>query len=349
MVQPLIRLRDKGGESEIKAVRPQSDWGTPDARSFDPRAMELRNSWQQYAKMVLCLNAYPNGITLSLHNLGELSEPGRDKSSQTEGEPGADKSENPRESAAGFNLRFRDTRDYQLPAGRYFLYKENYAEALESHLSQLKRAGDLESTVIYFGLASDPFLALHKKFDVTTKCVALLEKYRPAKVVFQTRSPLVISILPTLKNLGERAAVSLAVETISERAVQRYMPGMPRIGERLITADGLRKQGIKVHLQVSPILPYGDPKRDVWDFAEVLDRHADYVTFSCLASGKESDERALKNLPIAQKLTADGQHFYLRPHCYQYVYLALKALHPEKLLLPVKRPVKASQLSLFAA
>ena len=61
------------------------------------------------------------------------------------------------------------------------------------------------------------------------------------------------------------------------------------------------------------------------------------------------DEKQLKALPVAQKLEADKQFFWLRPHCYQYVYQAVRNLAPEKLVLPVKRPAPPSQLKLFAA
>jgi DNA repair photolyase len=318
---------------------------------FDPAAPELLTSWSSAADVIYCVNTYPNGITLSVHSnlpaAGKAAQPAE----QTEGATSTAQRQKSGEKFAAqqFHLRVRDTRDYQLPAGKYFLHRENYAAALEMHFSQLHKDGRLNSTAVYFGTTTDPFLSLHKKFDVTMACIALLERYVPGQVIFQTRSPMIISVLPALKALGERCVVAMPVETISEKAMSRYLPGKPRIGERLIAADGLRRQGIRVNLQASPILPYGDAKRDAWDFAEILERHADYITFGCLASGSEADEKQLKNLPIAQRLSADRQFFWLRPQCYQYVYQALKTLAPEKLMLPVKKPHSPGQLNLFAA
>jgi len=317
------------------------------ANPFDPQAAELQTTWSSFAPVILCLNTYPNGITLSVHQNSALDIPPVEK-----------KGEEPANCGQGvvgfapqqFHLRFRDTRDYQLPTGKYFLHRENFLTALEGHLSQLRKSGLLSDTVLYFGTTTDPFLSLHKKFDVTMGVMELFERYVPGRTVFQTRSPMIISVLPALKALGDKAVVVMPVESISERAISRYTPGKPKIGERLVAAEGLRRQGVKVNLSVSPILPYGDPKRDAWDFAEVLERHADYITFGALASGQESDEKQLKSFPVAQKLESDEQYYFLRPHCFQYVYQAVKALSPEKLQLPVKRSAAvAAQLKLFAA
>jgi len=316
--------------------------------SFDPSAPELQTTWSTYAGLIICVNTYPNGITLSYHSNPESvsdEKPQEESAPDPEGEKCAAAKFMPQQ----FHLRCRDTRDYQLPVGRYFLHRENYAAAFENQLSQLRKSGMLGATVLYFGTTNDPFLSLHKKFDVTMACMELLERYVPGMTVFQTRSPMIISVLPALKALGEKSIVSMPIESISEKAIARYTPGKPRIGERLVAAEGLRRQGVRVNLMASPVLPYGDAKRDAWDFAEVLDRHGDYITFGCLATGAESDEKQLKSFPIAQKLESDKQYFWLRPHCYQYVYQAVKAIAPEKLILPVKKPVAPSQLKLFAA
>lgn len=300
---------------------------------FDPMCSELQTSWSSFAESVYCLNVYPNGITISSHN---------NLSSAEENEPS-------KFSPQQFQLRLKETSTYQLAEGKYLLYKENYKTALEMILLRLQKTGKLQSSVWYFGTASDPFLNFHKKFDVIIGCLELLQKYVPQKLVFQTRSPMIISILGALKYLGEKAVAVVALETLSEKVIARYTPGLPRIGERLLAADGLRRQGIPVNLQVSPLLPYGDAKRDAWDFAEILEKHADYVTFGCLATGDEQDEKQLKLIPLAQKLAVDQQYYWLRPYSYQYLFQAIRAVSPQKLLLPVKPYVAPQQLKLFAA
>lgn len=307
---------------------------------FNQNAPELTRTWHSYAPATLCLNTYPNGITFSLHTATKPIRSGEKPAPEADALPW---------HPSQFHLRFKDTKNYLLPAGKYFLYKESYIEAVEQRLKTLKEQGLLSSAVLYFGVTSDPFASFHKKFDITMNCLQLLETYRPRRVVVQTRSPMVISALPTLKALGDRAVVAMPLETRLERSVQRYTPGQPKISERLVAAAGLRRQGITVNLVASPILPYGDIYRDAWDFADLLDKHADYITLGCLAYGKPAQESSLKALPVARKLVADKNYRWLRPHAYRHLYFALQVLAPEKLLLPVKPEESTAQLSLFAA
>lgn len=312
---------------------------------FDPTATSLQLGWSSYAKTVCCVNAYPNGITLSVHSnrLSGEGEAAEENLDVDENQPSA------KYSPQQFYLRFRDTRDYQLPVGKYFLYRDNFAQAFEQHLSQLHKSGELASTVFYFGTTSDPFMSFQKKFDTTMTCLELLEQYKPGFVVVQTRSPMIISALPLLKMMGEKVVVGIPVETTSESMVQRYMPGQPKISERLVSANGLRRQGIPVNLIVSPVLPYGDFSRDAWTFAELLEQHADYVTFGCLASGDPAEEVQLKELPVAKKLVADKHYRWLRPYAYKNVYYALTLTAPDKLTLPVQALNRSNQLNLFEA
>ena len=317
--------------------------------NFEGNAAELVTTWSSHAEVICCINSYGNGITLSLHPGLQV---GVNSASGCETGAGSGDSKSAlmkRYLPNQFHLRFRDTRDYQMPDGKYFLYRKEVRAALEHQLSQLNQRGLLAATVVYFGTVTDPFAVFHKKFDVTTACLEILGQYRPSKLVIQTRSPMVIAALPTFKQLGDQSVAVIPVETHLERSVVRYTPGLPRISERLIAAQGLRRQGVAVNIAVSPVLPYGDSYRDAWDFAELINRHADYITFGCLADGSEANEKQLKNLPIAQRLAADQQFRWLRPHAYRHVYQALLSLAPDKLLLPVRAPIKPSQLALFAA
>ncbi|MCB0360321.1 MAG: hypothetical protein KDD44_11820 [Bdellovibrionales bacterium] len=321
-----VETGDRGGGAEPTEVS---------GSQFDPNEKELVTGWASYASNAVCINTYPNGITISVHD--DLFRPGETVSEARSIRPHQ------------FYLRLKDTKEYQLPHGRYYLYREHYREALERRLQQLHEQGILKSSVVYFGTISDPFSSFHKKFDITMSCLELLEHYRPERVVVQTRSPMVISALPVLKSLGEAGVVGIPIESRLERALLRYAPGLPKLGERLIAADGLRKQGITVNLVASPILPYGDMYRDAWDFAALLDAHADYISVGCLAGSRAEEEHRLKSLPVVKKLVADKQYRCLRPHAYRHVYFALKVLAPEKLVLPVRDRRGPRQLAMFAA
>lgn len=318
--------------------------GEKEQEYFHPEAEELTRTWHKEATSVLGVNVYPNGITLFVHDKA-IGAPAKE---QAEGDAGG-KVLCPRIIPSQYHLRSRDTREYLLPQGKYYLYKDNYVSGLERRLSLLREQGKLENTVIYFGITSDPFFNFQRKFDVTMAALNLFEQFRPGLLVLQTRSPLVISALPTLKFLAENAVVAMPIESRLESVIARYTPGQPKIAERLLAADGLRKQGIMVNLVVSPVLPYGEVHRDAWEFAEMLQDHANYITFGCLAQGSSDDELQLRNLPIARKLVADRQYRFLRPYAFRGLYYACKVLSPEKLLLPLMKRHEKTQLSLFAA
>lgn len=294
---------------------------------FNPEAPELSGSWHKGFQNILCVNAYPNGISVSSHE--------QDKKSSFD--------------SWQFHLRLRDTREFRLPQGKYSLYREDIKEALSRHLAAYHRAGTLDRTIVYFGTTSDAFISFQKRFEVTMACLEIFEKFKPGQLVVQTRSPMVISALPILKHLGERASVVIPVESTSDDSVKRYSPGQPRISERFVAASGLRRQGICVNLLVSPVLPYGDFYRDAWNFAELLDSYGDFVTFGSLAYGRSGEERELREIGLAKKLAADKKFHYLRPYSFRNIFRALSVIAPEKLSLPAREAKTNNQLDLFAA
>lgn len=304
---------------------------------FNPEASDIATTWSSYASEIICVNPFQNGITLSIHKhtpLGEESESG----------------EQPvRYAKEQFHLRMKEMRDYRLAPGKYFMYKEGYAAALEEKFSQLEKQGRLVSSVVYFGTTADPFYAFHKKFNVTMTCLNLFEQYRPGLVVLQTRSPMAIAALPMLKGLEERAVAVVPIETHLDTMVQRYTPGQPKVADRLLAVNGLRAQGISVNICVSPVLPYGDFYKSAWDFADILARNADSVTLGSLSDGSEALERQMREMPLCRRMVADKQYRWLRPHAYRALYSALRQIAPDKLVLPIKKPGKPKQLDMFAA
>jgi len=317
----------------------QSDTVEISSASFDASSEELNRTWHSQASSIFCINVYSNGVTFSLH---------RNKSQSDEREV-EEATPQLKFGPTQFHLRLKETRDYLAPEGRYYLFKKEPLAALEKKLALLHEQGVLAGSVCYFGSVNDPFLAFHRKFDLTMACMELLERYRPGLLVVQTRSPMVISALPMLKSFGKRGMVVIPIETRLESAVARYSPGQPKIAERILAAQGIRRQGVEVNLSVSPILPYGDFHRDAWAFAELLQENADFVTFGCLASGGPEDEQKLRALDLSQRLVADRKFRLLRPHAYRHVYNVMAEIAPEKLLLPIRLSNKPAQLNLFAA
>lgn len=337
--------RDVGAGAKIPALDGLSDTSALTAdRSL---------TWSSYARSILVVNCYANGITVALHSNHYHTDT---NSSSVKHQTDAEADLQQKRSGSSkqylpcqFHLRLRDTRDYLQPSGRYFLYRDRYSHELERHLQELQQNKQLHSTVAYFGTVADPFHSFQKKFNVTMSCLALFERYRPLKVVVQSRSPMIVAALPLIKGFGDAGVVAIPIESRLDSAISRYTPGQPRIVERLKAADGLRLQGVQVQLIASPLLPYGDQNRHAWDFAELLDQHGDFIAVSPLATGDPAHENTLRELPIARLLVSDNQYRWLRPNCHLPLLRALQIVSPGKLSVPVTPFVEPSQLGLFAA
>ena len=277
------------------------------------------------AARILCMNVYMNGLTVSEHT-------------------------NP-ESVFfdSFHLRFKETKSLRIPDGRHFLFKEDIVQRLEEMLALQMSEGLLDDTVVYFGTISDPFLSFQSKFELTMSCLKLLERYSPARIVLQTRSPMVLSSIPILTNLLDRLVVAIPVETPVERVVRSLTPRQPKISERLLTCRELTRRGVSVCTQVSPILPYGKKAQDVWSFAEILADFSDRVHFGSVFYGLPGEQKEYGYLPFIEKLRSLSCEEFLRPYSFADLYRAVSVLSPN-MLKPFpsisKGPV---QLDFFAA
>ena len=292
----------------------------------------------QGSNFVAVLNSYPNGVSVSIHRPQDLR-----------GLPSFESLDRIHQYDPFF-LRTRDTRELGLPEGRFFVYRDSYRENLEKFFSTLKKKNILDTLTVYFGVTNDPFHGFHKKFEQTAACLEILEKYKPARVVIQSRSRMLLTCLPTLKMFGDSIFCVIPFETRLEKAISRYTPGQPRLEERLITAAGLRAQGIKITFCVSPLLPYGETSGDAWKFGEVLVRYSDNILIQSLCNGTRENELTLSKMAISQKLEADQQMIFLRPNVDSQLRAVIEKLSPSHLQIPeLKQASKDLQLKLFAA
>lgn len=272
------------------------------------------------------VDSFSNGIAFGQHKL--------------------DAAEDPRDY---YSLRIRDDSELVRLRSRYVLHRDNPLAELERQLMRLSTQGVLRSAVIYLGTTTDPFHPFAGKFDASMKFLELFMRYTPGKLIVQTRSPLVVIAMPVFRKLEHRAAVTIGVETPNEDAVARYTPGLPRFEERLKAASALRRFGIPVTLQVSPVLPYGDWRKDAAAFAEVLVEHGDCVYVRSITDGTERVERQIRSTPLAKRLAEDRKFHWLRPDTAVPLLNAVEALAPEKLKLPNLKNLGARQLDMFAA
>lgn len=248
-----------------------------------------------------------------------------------------------------FALRLQDQGEVVPLRSRYILNKTNPFHELESSLMSLSKQGVLRTARIYFGTTTDPFYPFEGKFDSSMRFLELFNRYTPGMLYLQTRSPLLVIAMPVLRKLGKHVAVTIGIETPSNEVVRRYTPGLPRIEERLKAASALRRFGVEVTLQVSPVLPYGDWKNDAEAFATMLAENGDYVFVQPLSDGTEKVERKVRQLPLAKKLSEDRRYHWLRLDAANPLITALEAIAPEKLEVPKRPHLEDRQLDMFAA
>lgn len=248
-----------------------------------------------------------------------------------------------------YHLRLIDGAELVKLRSRYVLEKVNPLSELERYLMRLSRQGVLGSATIYLGVGADPFFPFEGRFDASLKFLDIFRRYLPGLLVVQTRSPLVVIAMPVFKALGRHAAVTLGIETNSEEAIRLYTPGFPRLEERLKTARALRRFGVEVTLQVSPLIPYGDWREDAGKFAELLCEHGDYIYVRPLSDGSEASEKKVRSTLLAKALARDRKFHWLRPDAANPLISAIEKIAPDKLKTPDRKHLGDKQVKMFAA
>jgi hypothetical protein len=272
------------------------------------------------------VDSFGNGIAFGQHQLQEGQDP-RDY----------------------YGLHLKEDQEMIPLRSRYALHPKNPLQELEVHMQRLSRQGILRRSTIYFGVTTDPFYPFDGKFDASMRFLEIFQRYVPGQLVVQTRSPLLVIAMPIFTRLKQHAAVTIGIETPDENMVERYTPGLPRVEERLKTATALRRFGVEVTLQVSPLLPYGDWRKDAAGFAELLARHGDYVTVRPLSDGSGQRERLIKKTNMYTKIAEERKFHYLRPDAANPLITALEAIAPDKLKIPERPHLKCRQMKMFAA
>lgn len=216
---------------------------------------------------------------------------------------------------------------------------------LERHLQRLSARGELRRATVVFGVTTDPFHPFDEKFATSMKFLEMFDRYVPGRLVIQTRSPLVVIGLPMLKKVRETTYVSIGIETPLEEVSRRYSPDLPTVEERWKTVRALRRFGLRVGVQVSPMLPYGDWRKDAGSFAEKLCAEGDFVSVQSViqASGVSRP-----TTPLARRLAADRQFFWLRQDTQTPLLDSIARIDSSKLYHPAGLQPADPQLKLFA-
>jgi DNA repair photolyase len=228
---------------------------------------------------------------------------------------------------------------------RYVMKNGEPLGDLERHLQRLSARGELRRATVVFGVTTDPFHPFDEKFATSMKFLELFDRYVPGRLIIQTRSPLVVIGLPMLKKARESTYVTVGIETPVEEVARRYTPNLPTVEERWKTVRALKRFGLRVGVQVAPMLPYGDWRRDATGFAERLCKEADFVAIRSLIQVSGAPR---PSTPLARKLANDRNFFWLRQDTHVPLQEAVAECDETKLFHPAGLSPVDPQLRLFA-
>ncbi len=156
--------------------------------------------------------------------------------------------------------------------GSWVIAKSNLAERLEHELVALEEKHRLGETTIFMSSATDPYQGIERRLGLTCAALEAFVRHPIRRLLIQTRSPLVERDVEIIRALGDRAIVSITLETDDDCVRRAITPTSPSIERRLRTARMFRARGIFVQLAIAPMMP-NNPER----FAELAADSADRV------------------------------------------------------------------------
>jgi DNA repair photolyase len=164
--------------------------------------------------------------------------------------------------------------------GSWVIAKSNLAERLEHELAALEKKARLNETTIFMSSATDPYQGIERRLGITRQALETFVRYPIHRLLIQTRSPLIERDIEIIALLGDRAIVSLTLETDDDHVRRAITPTSPSVERRLKTAKMFRARGIFVQLAISPMLP-NSPER----FAELADAASNRVIIDTYFDG----------------------------------------------------------------
>lgn len=139
--------------------------------------------------------------------------------------------------------------------GKWVDVKRNALELLKTF-----RKRPIVDKTIYMSSVTDPYQPIEKDLKLTRDILKELSEHHHAKLVIQTRSPLVerdLDILSKFKNLQ----VNMTVTTDSERIRKMFEPFCTANQKRIDAIKVLSDAGINTCITMTPLLPVENPSK----------------------------------------------------------------------------------------
>ncbi len=119
------------------------------------------------------------------------------------------------------------------------------------------RHGRDKGLPIALGTATDPYQPAEKQFEITRRMLEVFAEFQGIDLSITTKSVLVLRDLELLKTLARRHrfGIHMTVTTLDERLARLLEPKAPPPAQRLEAVRKLDAAGIRVGVNVMPILP----------------------------------------------------------------------------------------------
>ncbi len=168
--------------------------------------------------------------------------------------------------------------------------KVNAPELLEKQLSRRAKKG--EYGIIALSSATEPYMPIEEKSELTRRLLEIILKYRfPVEVA--TKSTLVLRDWDLLKEIDKNAIlpddlkrklkhgtiISFSISTLDEKLAKILEPGAPKPMERLETIKRCKEEGFFTGICYIPVLPFLSDSEEELDrtIKTVKDYGADFI------------------------------------------------------------------------
>jgi len=206
------------------------------------------------------------------------------------------------------------------PWGSWVIAKSNLAERLERELAALENSGRLAKTTIFMSSATDPYQGLERKLLLTRSALEAVVRHPMRRLLIQTRSPIIERDLDLITALGERAIVSITIETDDDEVRRALTPTSPSIERRLKTARIFRERGVFTQIAIAPMMPNHAAR-----FAELADDAADRVIVDTYFDGDGARGARSQALGIGELYARRGYDEWFRRGAERELLDAMKA------------------------
>jgi DNA repair photolyase len=139
---------------------------------------------------------------------------------------------------------------YHLPWSAWISPKLDVAERLQREAAR----GVTRDARIFCSSATDPYVPLERRLGLTRGCLEVLAAQPPARLVVQTRSPIIVRDAALLVRIPT-AIASLSITTDDDAVRRMLEPDAPAIALRIEALGQLRAAGVRTQAAVSPLLP----------------------------------------------------------------------------------------------